>query len=40
MQRADTLYGVTMPNQGVSSLLKVKLDEAMEMRDDEVIGSA
>lgn len=40
MQRADTLYGVTMPNHGVSSLLKVKLDEAIEMRDDEVVTNA
>ena len=34
MAKCDVLYGVTMPTQGVSSLLSVKLDEASERRED------
>ena len=34
MAKCDVLYGVTMPTQGVSSLLSVKLDEAIELRED------
>lgn len=34
MARCDKLYGVTMPTQGVSSLLSVRLDEAIELREE------
>lgn len=34
MAKCDVLYGVTMPTQGVSSLLSVKLDEAIELREE------
>ena len=36
MSKCDVLYGVTMPTQGVSSLLSVKLDEAIELREEEI----
>lgn len=35
MSQCDVLYGVTMPNKGVSSMLRVKLDEAIELKDKE-----
>lgn len=34
MAKCDVLYGVTMPTEGVSSLLSVKLDEAIELREE------
>ncbi|HZJ87134.1 MAG TPA: AAA family ATPase, partial [Erysipelothrix sp.] len=34
MEKCDILYGVTMPTEGVSSLLSVKLDEAIELREE------
>ena len=34
MAQCDVLYGVTMPNKGVSSMLKVKLDEAIELKEE------
>lgn len=34
MARCDKLYGVTMPVQGVSSLLSVRLDEAIELKEE------
>lgn len=33
MAKCDKLYGVTMPAKGVSSLLSVRLDEAIELRE-------
>ncbi|QIK70118.1 chromosome segregation protein SMC [Erysipelothrix sp. HDW6C] len=33
MAQADVLYGVTMPTKGVSSMLRVKLDEAIELKE-------
>ena len=37
MEQCDALYGVTMQQDGVSTLLKVKLADAMEIIDkDEV----
>lgn len=38
MEKCDTLYGVTMPTQGVSSLLKVRLEEAIELREESANG--
>ena len=35
MEQCDTLYGVTMQQNGVSSLLKVQLQDAMEIVDKE-----
>ena len=35
MAQCDTLYGVTMQKNGVSSLLKVKLSDAIHMIDGE-----
>ncbi|CAM3579935.1 AAA family ATPase [Erysipelothrix urinaevulpis] len=34
MAQCDVLYGVTMPNKGVSSMLRVQLDEAIELKED------
>ncbi len=36
MAKCDMLYGVTMPTKGVSSLLSVRLDEAIELREEPV----
>lgn len=33
MAQADVLYGVTMPTKGVSSMLRVRLEEAVEMKE-------
>ena len=33
MAQCDILYGVTMPTKGVSNMLRVKLDEAVELRE-------
>ncbi|QIK57469.1 chromosome segregation protein SMC [Erysipelothrix sp. HDW6A] len=33
MAQADVLYGVTMPTKGVSSMLKVRLEDAVEMKE-------
>ncbi len=33
MAKCDVLYGVTMPTKGVSSLLTVRLDEAIELKE-------
>lgn len=33
MAQADVLYGVTMPTKGVSSILRVKLEEATKMKE-------
>ena len=33
MAQADVLYGVTMPTRGVSSMLRVKLEEAVGMKE-------
>ncbi|MBW9211830.1 MULTISPECIES: AAA family ATPase [Terrabacteria group] len=38
MEKADILYGVTMQAQGVSSLLKVNLVDAMHFSDDNAKG--
>ena len=35
MEQCDTLYGVTMQQNGVSTLLKVQLQDAMEIVDKE-----
>ncbi len=34
MAQCDVLYGVTMPTRGVSSMLRVRLDEAIELKED------
>ncbi len=34
MERSDVLYGVTMPSQGVSTMLKVELEEAINLREE------
>ncbi len=34
MAQCDVLYGVTMPNKGVSSMLRVQLDEAIELKEE------
>ncbi|NLW15542.1 MAG: AAA family ATPase [Erysipelothrix sp.] len=34
MAKCDILYGVTMPTKGVSSLLSVKLDEAIQLKEE------
>ena len=34
MEKCDVLYGVTMPQQGVSQMLKVKLADARKMSED------
>ncbi|AMC93296.1 chromosome segregation protein SMC [Erysipelothrix larvae] len=39
MERCDVLYGVTMPTQGVSSLLKVQLEEAIELKEEVTNGA-
>ena len=31
MEHADVLYGVTMPEQGISRMLSLKLEDAREM---------
>ncbi|MHC1750433.1 MAG: chromosome segregation protein SMC [Cellulosilyticaceae bacterium] len=36
MERADTLYGVTMQERGVSKVLSIKLEEATEYLDKKV----
>lgn len=33
MAQCDVLYGVTMPTKGVSNMLRVKLEEAVELRE-------
>lgn len=33
MAQADVLYGVTMPTRGVSSMLRVRLEEAVSMKE-------
>ena len=33
MTQCDVLYGVTMPTKGVSNMLKVKLHEAIELKE-------
>lgn len=33
MAQCDVLYGVTMPSKGVSNMLRVKLNEAIELRE-------
>ncbi len=38
MEQCDCLYGVTMQQNGVSSLLKVKLQDALNMVEEEVNG--
>lgn len=40
MERCDVLYGITMPTQGVSTLLKVQLEEAIELKDEVQHGTA
>lgn len=35
MEHADVLYGVTMPEQGISRMLSLKLEDAREMNLDE-----
>ena len=35
MEKCDVLYGVTMPQQGVSQMLKVKLADARKMSEDQ-----
>ena len=37
MAQCDTLYGVTMQKQGVSSMLKVRLVDAIEMADESEV---
>ncbi|HEY4537125.1 MAG TPA: AAA family ATPase [Erysipelothrix sp.] len=34
MERCDVLYGVTMPNKGVSTMLKVQLEQAIELKEE------
>lgn len=34
MAQCDVLYGVTMPTRGVSSMLRVRLDEAIELKEE------
>lgn len=34
MERSDVLYGVTMPSKGVSTMLKVELEEAIGLREE------
>ena len=31
MEHADVLYGVTMPEQGISRMLSLKLEDAREL---------
>ena len=40
MQAADVLYGVTQQEQGVSTLMSVRLAEADEMQRDGVLAVA
>jgi chromosome segregation protein len=35
MEKCDVLYGVTMPQQGVSQMLKVRLADARKMSEDQ-----
>ncbi len=35
MAQCDVLYGVTMPTKGVSNMIRVKLSEAIALREDE-----
>lgn len=39
MEQCDVLYGVTMPQQGVSQLLKVKLKDAIDLSDEGEVQS-
>lgn len=34
MAQTDTLYGVTMPNKGISTILRVKLEDALNLKED------
>ena len=35
MEKADSLYGVTMPERGISKVLSIRLSEASEYLDKE-----
>ena len=35
MARVDRLFGVTMPEQGVSQLVSVDLEKAIELREND-----
>jgi len=39
MAQCDALYGVTMQQNGVSQLLKVKLQDAIHMIDKEEVSA-
>ena len=34
MEQADSLYGITMQERGVSKLVSIQLEEALDLQED------